>query len=133
MVQLRSLILVMAAAASLSAGAVWAQNAAPPEPKEPVWVGIAYVAAGEDDSEYLIGTIEKSAVAAIESGTFEGGFVRVSSLRIEETDEHGTTIRYWDASDSYDFGTILVEYERIITIQFKKGDPLQIAAKAAGQ
>jgi hypothetical protein len=44
----------------------------------------------------------------------------------EDLDAEGDTVRHYDCADQYDQGVILVQYDNVLTIELKKGDPLEI-------
>ncbi|MBN2296562.1 MAG: hypothetical protein JXM70_29305 [Pirellulales bacterium] len=91
-----------------------------------VWVGIT-VYNTEEETEYLIGTIDASIAEQIELDEYDRRFIRISNLRIQEELENsydGKTLVHYDCADKYDWGVILIQYEDIASIEFKKGDPL---------
>ena len=95
--------------------------------ESPVWVGIQVVTQNQEENDYLIGTIDRATLRAIELDEYDKRFLKMSNLRIEEyTDEEGENVIHFDCADEYDEGIILVQYKDVATIEFKKGDPLRV-------
>jgi len=120
---------VIAVACFMAAGHLSADEEA--KPADSVWVGVSVLLPGGEDTEYLIGTVEKTLLDEIELGTYKRKFLRISNLRIQgeqdaasaTADEEETRV-FYDCADKYDWGIILVRYEDVLSIEFKKGDPL---------
>ena len=92
-----------------------------------VWVGITVCNPNEEESEYLIGTVDVAILNKIELDEYKKRFLRISSLRIQEEIEgavEGDTLVHYDCADKYDWGVILIQYKDIVSIELKKGDPL---------
>lgn len=93
-----------------------------------VWVGVQVLAPNEEENDYWVGTVAAATFQAIESSKYNGKFLTISNLRVQdELGAEGEIVRYYDCADRYDQGVILVQYDNVLTIEVKKGDPLEIA------
>jgi len=95
--------------------------------EKPVWVGVSVKSQNQGGIDYLIGTVPEDILREIELDEYKRRFLRVSQLRMEENFEdelQGDFLVHHDCADRYDWGIILVQYEDILSIEFKKGDPL---------
>lgn len=134
MSQVSKHLLVVAVVCLVVAGVLWARGqggatpsavAQQPSEERPVWVGIRLFVPGQEKSDYLIGTIDSKILEAIETDRYDRRFLRISDLRIEEAlDEKGDVLTHYDCADRYDWGVMLVQYEDVLSVDFKKGDPL---------
>ena len=107
-----------------------------PSETHPVWVGVKLVVPNQEENEYLIGTIDKQTLNAIELDQYKRRFVRLSNLRIEvevETDGEEPELIHHDCADDYDWGIVLVRYKDIVSIELKKRDPLSLNAPSVEQ
>ena len=94
----------------------------------PVWVGVHVEVPNQEEPDYLIGTIPQETFSAVELNSYSRKFLRISDLRIERAaDEEGENVYHLECEDEYDWGIILVRHEDIISMELKKGDPLQVA------
>jgi hypothetical protein len=127
-------LLVVVVACLAGAGILWARghgattaSAAAQQPLEerPVWVGVRVFVPNEKEPDYLIGTMDRRVVEAIEADRFDRRFVRISDLRTEETlDESENVLTHYACEDRYDWGVTLIQYKDVLSLDFKKGDPL---------
>ena len=82
-----NLVFVAVAAAFVAAGVIfWALDGASVRTvasaqdqagKTPVWIGARMIVPNEDENEYLIGTVDKYVLDAIELGEYDRRFVRI--------------------------------------------------------
>ncbi len=128
--------LVIVAAGLLTAGTLRAEDnitTEDPAGETPVWVGVQVYYPYQQKPEYLIGTISKKTLDAIELNKFDKRFLRISNLRIEvedaEDEDGGAT--HYDCSDAFDWGIILVQYRNVLSIELKKRDPLTVQRSMA--
>lgn len=97
-----------------------------------MWVGVLVDAPGQEEPDYLIGTVPKSIFYQVELDQYRRRFIRVSDLRLEQpADEEGESVHHVDCRDEFDWGVILVRYEDIVSMELKKGDPLRVARSSS--
>lgn len=93
-----------------------------------VWIGVQVYVPNHEENDYLIGTVDKATIDAIESDKYQKRFLKLSNLRAEESmDEAGEKVAHFACADAYDQGVILVQYKDVLSIEFKTGDPLEVA------
>ena len=96
--------------------------------KTPTWVGIT-VLNKTGETEYFIGTIPAFILTEIELDKYARRFLRLTNLRIqgEEANEYNEKkLTHYNCSDKYDWGIILIQFKDILSVEFKKRDPLTV-------
>jgi len=102
------------------------ENAA--EDSDPqIWVGIS-VADPSGEIEHYIGTISASNANDIEMDKYKRRFLKLSNLRVqgEAINEYNQrSLIHYNCADKNDWGVILINFKDIITIEYKKRDPIR--------